>query len=160
MFGIIVLVVLANIISRSAFSRPIAGTIEIVQYGMLFCVGMVMCRSGYEERHICINILIDKYPARIREVFIALGKLFGTAVFAVVAVLFAREVPEALSSGSVTDSFRIPFEYVYVMMTICFVTGALIFLYQLCISVYRVITGKIPAQGSNTVSTGEGTVEL
>ena len=69
------------------------------------------------------NIPIDKYPARIRASYCP-GKLFGTAVF-VVAVLFAREVPEALSWAALRTLSN-SFEYVYVMMTICFVTGALI----------------------------------
>ncbi|NLM21397.1 MAG: hypothetical protein GX207_06585, partial [Peptococcaceae bacterium] len=46
LFAIIVLIVLANIIGRSFFHMPIKGTVEIIQYGVMFCAGIVMCRSG------------------------------------------------------------------------------------------------------------------
>ena len=65
-FALIVLIVLANIIGRAVFNKPIKGTVEIVQYGVMFCAGIVMCRSGLEERHISVTFLIDKYPKRVR----------------------------------------------------------------------------------------------
>lgn len=160
-FLIIVLVVIANIVGRAVFNSPINGTVEIVQYGMLFCVGIVMCRSGYEERHITVTVLIDHYPVRIRALFVALGKLISTVVFGMITILFARQIPQALLSGKVTDTFRISFEYVYLMMVICFATGALIFFFQFCVATNTVITGKkAPEKTSNTIETGEGSTEL
>jgi TRAP-type C4-dicarboxylate transport system permease small subunit len=149
-FGIIVVIVMANIIGRTAFQSPINGTMEIVQYGMLFCIGMVMCRTGFEDRHIIVSVLIDIYPARIRALFIAFAKLLGTAVFATLTFLYVLEIPQAMASGKVTDAFRIPFEYVYVLMILCFAAGALIFFYQFCLAMYMLITGKgAPEKTSN-----------
>jgi len=142
LFAIIVLIVLANIIGRSFFHMPIKGTVEIIQYGVMFCAGIVMCRSGFEERHISVTLLIDKYPLRLRAAFIALGKLLGTLAFGTLAVIYAKNVPEAMASGKVTETFRLPFEFIYVIMAACFVAGALIFFYQFCVAMGTVIRGK------------------
>ncbi|NLL51645.1 MAG: TRAP transporter small permease [Peptococcaceae bacterium] len=142
LFAIIVLIVLANIIGRTFFHMPIKGTVEIIQYGVMFCAGIVMCRSGYEERHISVTLLIDKYPMRLRAAFVALGKLLGTIAFGALAVIYANNVPEALASGKVTETFRLPFEFIYIIMAVCFLVGALIFFYQFCVTMVTVIRGK------------------
>jgi len=159
-FSIVILIVCANIIGRAAFNRPINGTIELVQYGALFCAGMVICRTGFEDRHIVVSVLIDKYPKRVRALTIAVGKLISAAVFGVLAYLYILRIPEAISSGKVTDSFRFPFEYVYGMMVLCFATGALVFLYQFFTCAHTFITGKGGPEGRNTIDTGEGQIEL
>ncbi len=129
-FAIIVVLVLSNIIGRTVFNSPIKGTVEVVQYGVMFCAGIVMCRSGLEERHISVTFLIDKYPKRIRAILIAFGKLLGTVVFGILGVIYITKISEAAQAGKLTDTFRLPFEYIYAIMAICFVTSALIFLYQ------------------------------
>ena len=159
-FLIVVLIVCANIIGRTAFNRPINGTVEMVQYGALFCAGMVVCRTGFEERHIVVSVFIDKYPKRVRALTIAVGKLIGTAVFGVLAYLYIRRIPEAIASGKVTDSFRLPFEYVYAMMVLCFAAGALVFFYQVFAYMHSFITGKGAPHDPNTIDTGEGQIEL
>ena len=142
-FAVIVLIVLINILGRAIFNRPVKGTIEIVQYGVMFCAGIVMCRSGLEERHISVTFLIDKYPKRLRAALVALGKLIGMAAFGILAVIYAGKISEAVETGKVTDTFRLPFEYVYIVMTACFAMGALIFLYQFirCLSAAAGKTG-------------------
>ncbi len=159
-FSIVVLIVCANIIGRAAFNFPINGTFEMVQYGMLFCAGMVMCRTGFEERHIVVSVFVDKYPKRVKAFTIAVGKLISAAVFGVLAYLYICRIPEAISSGKVTDSFRFPFEYVYAMMVFCFVAGALIFLYQFFVYTHTFITGKGGPEDRNTIDTGEGQIDL
>jgi len=147
-FAIIVFIVIANIIGRSFFQMPIKGTVEIIQYGVMFCAGIVMCRSGYEERHISVNLLIDKYPLRLRAAFIAFGKLLGTVAFGTLAVIYAQNVPEAMASGKVTETFRLPFEFIYIIMAVCFAAGALIFFYQFCVAMGTVIRGKQSSEES------------
>lgn len=159
-FLFVVLIVCANIIGRAAFNHPINGTVEMVQYGALFCAGMVICRTGFEERHIVVSVFIDKYSKRVRALTIAIGKLIGTAVFGVLAYLYILRIPETISSGKVTDSFRLPFEYVYAMMVLCFAAGALVFFYQIFVYIHIFITGKGAPHGPNTIDTGEGQIEL
>jgi TRAP-type C4-dicarboxylate transport system permease small subunit len=159
-FFIVVLIVCANIIGRTAFNHPINGTVEMVQYGALFCAGMVICRTGFEERHIVVSVFIDKYPKRVRALTIAVGKLIGASVFGVLAYLYILRIPESISSGKVTDSFRLPFEYVYAMMVFCFAAGALVFFYQFLVHIHSFITNTGASDGPKTIDTGEGQIEL
>jgi TRAP-type C4-dicarboxylate transport system permease small subunit len=148
LFGIIVLIVIANVIGRTCFAMPIKGTVEIIQYGVMFCAGVVMCRSGYEERHISVTLLIDRYPPRLRAAFVALGKLFGTIMFGILAFIYATNIPKAMTSGKVTETFRLPFEYIYAIMAVCFAVSTLIFLYQFCVATNTVIRGKKASEDS------------
>ncbi|MCL1828058.1 MAG: TRAP transporter small permease [Oscillospiraceae bacterium] len=145
LFFIIVIIVLTNILGRAIFNRPVRGAIEIIQYGMLLCAGVVMCRSGFDERHICVTLVIDKFPGRGRAVFIALGKFVSTVVFAVITYLFLQNIPEAIALNRVTDAFRFPYHYIFIVLTFAFAMGALVFFYQFCAAVSAVI-GKAPAK--------------
>jgi TRAP-type C4-dicarboxylate transport system permease small subunit len=144
MFAVIVTIVLVNIVGRAVFNEPVKGTVEIVQYGVMFCAGIVMCRSGLDERHISVTFLIDKYPARLRAIFLAFGKLLGTATFGVLAYIYAGKIREAVEDGKLTDTFRMPFEYVYLIMALCFLAGALVFFYQFCLAASHVIKPPPP----------------
>ena len=154
-FAIIVVIVLVNIIGRAVFNAPVKGTVEIVQYGVMFCAGIVMCRSGLEERHISVTFLIDKYPKRMRAGFVSFGKLLGTAAFGILAVTYISKISEAEQAGKLTDTFRLPFEYVYLIMAICFVTGALIFLYQFILSLLTVFNKTPYSQGEEEADNNE-----
>jgi TRAP-type C4-dicarboxylate transport system permease small subunit len=149
-FAVIVLVVLTNIVGRAVFNKPVKGTVEIVQYGVMFCAGIVMCRSGLEERHISVTFLIDKYPKRVRAALVAFGKLLGAAAFGILSAIYAGNIFEAAQTGKLTDTFRLPFEYVYLIMAVCFAMGALIFLYQFVTSVSAVMKKKLDVPGEKS----------
>ncbi|MDR2486931.1 MAG: TRAP transporter small permease [Clostridiales Family XIII bacterium] len=142
MFFLIVLLVLVNIVGRSFFNSPVKGTVEMVQYGVMLCAGFVMCRSGLEGRHIVVSVLIDRFPVRLHELFVALGRLVGLAAFAMLAWLNYTKVPDAIASGKVTDAFRAPFQYIYLAMSVCFAIGALVFFYQFCESLVGIAHGR------------------
>ena len=141
LFLIICLVVLANIITRALFNFPVKGTVGIVQLGMLICIGLVLCRSGFEERHICVMLLVDKLPPRAKAIVLALGKLISGAVFTIIAYLFFKLVPEAARLNKVTDTFRIQYFYFYAALGIGFVIAAIVFYYQCCQSVAAAVKG-------------------
>jgi TRAP-type C4-dicarboxylate transport system permease small subunit len=130
-FLIIVIIVLANIVGRAAFNAPIRGAVEIVQYGMVFCVGIVMSRSGLLERHICVSLVIEKFSKRVTRIFMAFGKLLGAGTFGLLTYLYIANVMAAIHSNRVTDTFRIPFQVVFFAMAICFLLAALVFVYQM-----------------------------
>jgi TRAP-type C4-dicarboxylate transport system permease small subunit len=75
-FLVIVLIVLANIVGRAVFNKPIKGTVEIVQYGVMFC-GIVMCgRTGGapHQRHIPDRQVPEALPGRSRRAGEAPGR--------------------------------------------------------------------------------------
>jgi TRAP-type C4-dicarboxylate transport system permease small subunit len=150
LFAIIVLIMLVNIIGRSFFHAPVKGTVELVQYGVMLCAGFVMCRSTFEDKHIIVTFIIDRFPHRLRSFFVTIGRLTGVVAFGALTFLNYRNIPVAIAANKVTDSFRAPFEYIYIAMTICFAIGTLIFLYQFCLGVARIFEKKPASGGTNS----------
>ena len=140
-FAVVVVIVILNIVGRAALNMPVRGTVEIVQLGMLLSAGIVMCKAGFDERHICVTLLIDKLPVRGKSVFIVIAKLISTCVFGMTTYLFVMEIPKAISLNKVTDAFRLPYFYLYVVLAISFTLGTLVFFYQLCKAASAVIKG-------------------
>ena len=153
-FAVVVLVVIVNIIGRETLNMPVRGTVEIVQLGMLLSAGIVMCKAGFDERHICVTLLVDKLPGRGRSVFIAIAKLISTCVFGMTTYLFVMEIPKAIALNKVTDAFRLPYFYLYVVLAICFTLGTLVFFYQLCVALSVVIKG-IPITSGHPEESGD-----
>ena len=160
MFAIIVLIVIINIVGRATANKPVRGAIEIVQLGMLLSVGIVMCRSGFDERHICVALVIDTLPGRGRAALIALSKIISAAVFGMISYLFWTNVPEAIRLNKVSDTFRLPYEYVYLVLMICFVMGALVFLYQFLAALSIVIHGVKSEELLTKQDDGQGPNDL
>jgi TRAP-type C4-dicarboxylate transport system permease small subunit len=120
LFAIIVLIVLANIVGRTLFNAPVKGTVELVQYGVMLCAGFVMCRSSLENKHIVVSVIIDKFSYRLHHFFVTIGKLIGAFAFGALAFLNFKNISVAIAVNKVTDSFRAPFEYICIAMTVCF----------------------------------------
>jgi len=141
LFAVIVVIVLCNIIGRAMFNTPIKGTVELVQYGVMLCAGFVMCRSGFEDKHITVSVLIDKFPRIGHDAFVAIGKLFGVVLFSVLSYMNYQNIPVAIAQNKLTDAFRAPFQYIYMAMAVCFAIGALVFLYQLIAGIAKIARG-------------------
>jgi len=145
LFGIVVIVVIVNIIGRSFFNTPVRGAIEIVQLGVLLCAGIVLSRTGFDNRHIAVTFFVEKLPTRGKAVTVALGKLICTAVFGVISFLFVLEIPKAIQLNKLTDTFRFPFEYLYIVLMVSFTMATIIFAYQFFLAIRIAITGKLIA---------------
>ena len=114
LFCLIVIVLLANIILRSAFNSGIMGQYEIVQYGIMICIGLGMARTAYTHRHIILF----------------LGRVLCTATYAFAAYLFIAKINDATKYFKVTDLYHIPFQYIYWIFLVLLALSALVFLYQ------------------------------
>jgi TRAP-type C4-dicarboxylate transport system permease small subunit len=126
----LVLVMVANIISRSLFNAPISGTVEIVEFGMLVCIALAVSRTGLKGRHIYVSVVQDALPRKAKAVLKCFCMLISAVVFGSLTVRFLQMLPPAVTSGRVTDVLRMPYWYVYVVLIIAMILGCLTFLYQ------------------------------
>ena len=140
-FAVVVLVVIINVIGRAVLNTPVRGIVEFVQLGMLLSAGIVLCKSGFDERHICVTLLIDRFPGRVKSAFVAFAKLVATCVFGMTTYLFFMEIPKAITLNKVTDSYRLPYYLLYVVLAISFTIGTLVFFYQFCVALSEVFKG-------------------
>jgi len=125
---IVVGLVISNIVLRTVFSSPIKGTVEYVQYLVLFIAVMVLGRTCFEDKHIYVTILMQKIPEKARRIIYAVGRFICTAVLILMAYQMFLKVPETLKR--VTETIKLPYYLIYVIMGVGMILAALSFALQ------------------------------
>ena len=134
MFACIIIVLLLNIILRSAFNSGVYGQYEIVQYGIMTCVGLGVSRTTYTNRHIHVNLLVDKIKNwRVRSFILFIGRLICTATYGFATYPFIATANNAAKYFKITDLYHIPFQIVYWVFFVMLVITTLVFFYQMCV---------------------------
>ena len=62
------ILVVANIMGRALFSKPILGTYEMVGYLTAAVVGLALARCAVENGHIAIDFLVDRLAIKLRSI--------------------------------------------------------------------------------------------
>jgi len=130
LFCCIVVVLLANIILRSAFRSGITGQYEIVQYGIMICIGLGMARTAYSHRHIHVDLITNHFGWRLKSFVLFLGRILCTVTYGFAAYLFIDKIKDATKYFKITDLYHIPFQYIYWIFLVLLALSALVFLYQ------------------------------
>lgn len=152
-FGVVILVLIANILGRKIFNYPIKGATELIQYGIMLSVGLVVARTGFEGRHIFVPIIIDKFGRVGRQIFIIFGAICGTCTFAVLGYLFLSEIPTFLTGASrTTEAWLIPYYVIYAIMGIGFVIATLEYLFEVGYNIALIFRKSDPTTGTSTSS--------
>jgi len=156
--ALVVLITIANVVGRKFLNAPIKGATELIQYGVMLAVGLVMACTGFEGRHIWVPILVNKFGQVGSQIFISFGALCGTSVFAVLGYLFLTEIPQyTTTAGRVTEAWHIPYYIIYAIMGIGFVVATLEYFFELCLNISKI--GKkqeeLPAE-TDTVTADHG----
>ncbi len=84
---IVAIVMVVNILLRAILKQPIAGRMEIVQYGMLICIVLALSRTGFEGRHIRVTVFLDRFPVKVRAGFQFVEMLVSAVVFGWLAII-------------------------------------------------------------------------
>lgn len=130
LFCLIIIVLLINIILRSAFNSGITGQYEIVQYGIMICVGIGVARTTFTNRHIHVNLLTSHMGWRLNSFIQFFGRVLCTGVYAVTTYLYKDVAAQAAKYNKITDLYRIPFEYIYWVFLVILAFCTLVWLYQ------------------------------
>ena len=130
LFLAVAVLTLVNVIGRSFFNSPLQGATEIVQYGTMLAAAAVMSRTGFEHRHIIVNVIFRRFPKMMQKILAAIANILGTIVFGGVAYLYYRNVVKNIVGGRVTDALQIPYWVLYTVLCAGFALGAIVFLYQ------------------------------
>ena len=147
MFACIIIVLLLNIILRSAFSSGIYGQYEIVQYGIMTCVGLGVSRTTYTNRHIHVNLLVDKLKSwRLKSAILFFGRLICTVTYGFATYPFIATAQNAAKYFKITDLYHIPFQIVYWVFFVILVITTLVFFYQMCVYFVGIFTNYEEAE--------------
>ena len=82
-----VLLNFANVIGRKFLSAPIVGAEEVMNFLMVAVVFLGAGVVAYEGTHINMEIVIDRFPPRVRDAFKALAQVAAIAIAATLVTL-------------------------------------------------------------------------
>ena len=133
---LLVLMMIVNILGRRLFGRPISGTVELVQYGMLACMALAVSRTGFEGRHLSVTLLLEVLPKKARGIWECICQLIAGTIFGSLVIAYGRALPESLVSGRVSDILHIPFYINYIILVIAMAIVCLSFLYRAGLAIY------------------------
>lgn len=115
---LVCLIVLLNVLFRNLMSAPLLGTNEIVQYGTMFAVCLVLAHVTLRDGHVKVTLFIDKFPVKIRNLVAIIMDCAGFFGFYLFFQSIIGTTREAMSSGQFTPIFQIPFYLVYIAIMV------------------------------------------
>ena len=143
--SVMLLAVVVNVVGRRLFNFTIGGIIELVQYGMVTVMCLVMYRTTYAGGHVAVSVVTDKLPKGARLAIGVFALLFAFALIGLSAYVCFQYVPINKASGLTTDYYHIPYWLVYLAVGIGLGLSALTFLYNALTVVFPVPKDNAPA---------------
>ncbi len=128
--------VVANILMRALFNRPIAGTYELVGYLTAAVIGLSLAHCAVQNSHIAVGFLVDRLPRltqRFIEVIVNLPSFVFLCLIAWHMVDYANVI--ALS-GRVSSTIQLPFYPFIYLVALGFLMLALVIALRLVESLF------------------------
>ncbi len=103
----------ANIFMR-AVSAPIRGTFELMGFFGALVASLSLGYTQLHRGHIAVDVLVQRFPGRIRKILISLNNAVCALFFTMVAWQIADKAAVLRDTGEVTETLRIayyPFTY-------------------------------------------------
>lgn len=136
------LAVVVNVVGRRLFNFTIGGIIELVQYGMLTVMCLIMIRTTYSGGHVTVSILTEKLPRTLAKLIGVLALLFAAVLVGIASYVSFKYVPINYASKLTTDYYHIPYYLVYLAVGLGLGSSALTF-------VYNAVTVVFPVHGTH-----------
>jgi len=123
---IMMLMVVADVISRLTFNKPILGSVEIASYMLSIIAFTTIPLVESENMHIAIPLLFDRLPKKIRLFASALIGFFGLGILALIALASYLLAVEYIGRGKVTQVLSIPIYPFVFIAAVCILLYAII----------------------------------
>jgi TRAP-type C4-dicarboxylate transport system permease small subunit len=81
--SIMILFVVSNVLSRSIFSKPLPGSIEVIELSAVVAVFFAMAYTEFRRGHVCVELVILRFPRRVRVIVARVMYALATVFFAV-----------------------------------------------------------------------------
>jgi TRAP-type C4-dicarboxylate transport system permease small subunit len=100
--------VMADVLLRYVFSKPISGAYEIVQYMMAIVIpfGIVYC--AHEKGHVSVDVLFDLLPKKTQDILNCIIYLIVLVLFILIAWQNILFVSENYESGYTSPIIYVP----------------------------------------------------
>ena len=119
----------ANILVRTV-GDPIRGTFELMGYGGAVVTALALGYTQKRRGHIAVNVLIDRFPPRVRKCLNSLNDAACALFFIVITWQLIQKANGFVRTGEVSETLRVvfyPFTYTVAagcgLMAFVFVLG-------------------------------------
>lgn len=136
MVSIMVLVV-ANILLRVLFKRPVLGTYEYVGFLTAALIGLALANCAVQRGHIAIGILVDRLAYKTQAVIDIFIYIVSIAFWAISAWYIAQYARSLTINGVVSPTTQIPFYPFIYLISLGLVALCLVLTVKLMESVKR-----------------------
>ncbi len=119
-FGLVSVMVLvvANILLRTVFNRPILGTIEYVGFLMAAVIGLSLAFCAVQNAHIAVNFVVERFPARMQAAVDVLVNALACGFWGLMAWQLWVYAGSLAASGVVSSTVQVPYyPFVYLVST-------------------------------------------
>lgn len=133
-----VFVIVADIIMRFVFSKPIIGTYELTELWLSVIAFAAFPFVQTQKNHIGVVMVIKALPHRVSMVVYAIANLVGVVTSALISYAAVQQAIRALNRNNTTDLLRIPRYPFYIFEAICMALFCIVLLVDMLICIYGV----------------------
>lgn len=162
---VVMLVVVANIITRRFFNTPIYGATEIARYGMMIAASFALMNNEWHDGNVTMTFIIDMFGKKCRNIVATVMNFIGFGCLCYVTYFMAMQTAYKMSTGELSSDLLLP---VWVFVAVLTFGGALLALCLLAKAVlyaHAAVSGRDvefvynPLDGGSAEN-GEGDIEI
>lgn len=125
-FIAIIVVVVLNVILRSFFNLPIAGTYELVQISACVFGAAAVAICALQDGHVCVDIITSKLPQNPRGALLYFAHIIDLLYYGVICFCVAKIGMEKILTGETSDTLLVPLAPFRLWVAFCFLCGVII----------------------------------
>jgi TRAP-type C4-dicarboxylate transport system permease small subunit len=122
----VMFLVVANILLREIFSRPILGTYELVGLLTALGIGLALAHCAWQQGHIAVGFVMDRLPLKLQAGFDLLTNLLTLGFWSLTAWQLCRYAASMAANGVVSATARIPVYPVLYLLALGFLVLVLV----------------------------------
>lgn len=112
----VMLLVVSNIIMRTAFSRPILGTYELVGFLTAMGIGLALAHCAFQDGHIAVSFIMERFPVKIQALVDVCVNAVALVFWAMAAWSLGKYGQSMMLKGLVSPSAEIPiYPFIYLL---------------------------------------------
>lgn len=133
------LVIVANIIMRSVFHNPLTGIMDYVMILTAVTIALALAACAVQNGHIAVDLVIDKFPVKVRNVIDTLTSLTSLVFWTLAAVFMLDYANNMAVTGTLFPTTQLPFAPVLVVIAAGIFALAVVILYRLLDNVRNMV---------------------
>jgi len=123
-----ILLTVANIVLRKVWI-PVRGTYEMMGFAGAVMTALAMGITQKNKEHIHVDILFNRFPAKVRRVLLAVNTGICAIFFAMAGWYVAVKAHTLFATGEVSETLRmVYYPFAYVVAAGCFLLAAMLLL--------------------------------